>query len=140
MPSRLFDLKEAYLNLYPGLQGATMFLFSEPGNPETAFVRYDDPVPNMDIIESLVNDGYMVRTRADAETVEARSGNTNRRDMAFASGAQIISTDYYRPGPRYLMGPGSGWTDYSVFFPGGELARLNPVNGSPGANNHVIRE
>ncbi|MBK9016181.1 MAG: hypothetical protein IPM82_20125 [Saprospiraceae bacterium] len=132
--------KEAYLNLYPGLQGATMFLFSQPGNPETAFVRYDDPVPNFQAIKNLVENGYMVRTRADAETVEARNGNTNRRDQAFASGAQIVATDYYRPDPRYLMGPSSGWTDYSVFFPNGELARLNPVNGSPNAQNAVIRE
>ncbi len=132
--------KEAYLSLYPGLQGATMFLFSQPGNPETAFVKLDDPVPNFQAIKGLVQDGYMVRTRADAETVEARTGNTNRREKAFASGAQIISTDYYRPDPRYLMGSSSGWTDYSVFFPGNDLARLNPINGSPSAQNKVIRE
>ena len=132
--------KEAYLSLYPGLQGATMFLFSQPGNPETAFVKLDDPVPNFQMIKGLVQDGYMVRTRADAETVEARTGNTNRREKAFASGAQIISTDYYRPDPRYLMGPSSGWTDYSVFFPGNELARLNPIIGSTSAQNKIIRE
>lgn len=132
--------KEAYLSLYPGLQGATMFVFSQPGNPETAFVKHDDPVPNFNMIQNLVANGYIVRTRADAETMEARNGNTNRREMAFASGAQIISTDYYRPDPRHLLGGGSGWTDYSVFFPGGELARLNPINGSPNAVNYIIRE
>ena len=132
--------KEAYLNLYPGLEGATMFLFSEPGNPETAFVKIDDPVPNFQAIKGLVQDGYMVRTRADAETVEARSGDTNRRSQAFASGAQLISTDYYRPDPRHLMGPSSGWTDYSVSFPNGEVAKVNPVNGSQNAQTTVIRE
>lgn len=132
--------KEAYLSLYPGLQGAAMFVFSQPGNPETAFVRHDDPVANFEMIKGLVEDGYMVRTRADAETVEARTGNTNRRDMAFASGAQFISTDYYRPDPRHLLGPSSGWTDYAVMLPGGELARLNPVNGSQNAQNIPIRE
>ncbi len=132
--------KQAYLSLYPGLQGATMFVFSDPGNPETAFVKMDDPVPNFQAIKGLVQDGYMVRTRADAETMEARSGNTTRRNQAFASGAQIISTDYYRADQRYLMGPSSGWTDYSVSFPNGEVAKVNPVNGSPNALNAVVRE
>ena len=139
MPSN--NEREAYLSLYPGLQGATMFVFSQPGNPETAFVQIDNPVSNLIQIKNLVTEGYMVRTRADADTYEARyPGNTARRDAAFASGAQIVSTDYYRPDPRSIMGPGSGWSNYSVFFPGYELARLNPVNGSQNAKNLPIRE
>jgi hypothetical protein len=133
--------KEAYLSIYPELQGATLFLFSDPGNPETAFVRLDDPVSNFAQIQNLVNQGYMVRTRADAETVEARyPGDITRRDKAFTSGAQIVSTDYYRPDPRAIQGPASGWSDYSVFFPNGELFRVNPVNGSNNAMGYIIRE
>lgn len=133
--------REAYLSIYPELQGATMFVFSDPGNPEAAFVRFDDPITNFNTIQNLVNSGYMVRTRADAETLEARyPGSTIRREAAFASGAHIISTDYYRPDPRSIMGPSSGWSDYSVFFPGHDLARLNPVNGSQSATNQTIRE
>ena len=133
--------KEAYLGMYPGLQGATMFVFSDPGNPETAFVRMEDPVNHFVQIQDLVNSGYMVRTRADAETLEARyPGNTVRRDKAFASGAQIISTDYYRPDPRSIMGPSSGWSDYAVFFQSGELFRVNPVNAPSQVQNYVIRE
>jgi hypothetical protein len=133
--------RQAYLSLYPGLEGAAMFVFSDPGNPETAFVKMDDPVSNFNTIKNLVTAGYMVRTRADADTYEARyPGSTARREAAFSSGAQVISTDYYRPDPRSVMGPGSGWSDYSVFFPNSELARLNPVNGSPNAQNQTIRE
>ncbi len=133
--------RQAYLSLYPGLQDAAMFVFSDPGTPETAFVKMDDPVSNFNTIKNLVKDGYMVRTRADADTYEARyPGNTARRDAAFSSGAQVISTDYYLPDPRSIMGPGSGWSSYSVFFPNHELARLNPVNGSPNAKNQPIRE
>ena len=133
--------REAYLGLYPGLQGATMFVFSQPGNPETAFVQMNEPVANLEQIKNLVTSGYMIRTRADADTYEARyPGNTARREAAFASGAQIISTDYYRPDPRAIMGPGSGWSDYSVSFPDDVLARLNPINGSPGAKDLPIRE
>ncbi len=133
--------KEAYLSIYPELRGATMFVFSDPGNPETAFVRMEDPVGNFAQIQQLVTEGYMVRTRADAETLEARyPGDVTRRDQAFASGAQIVSTDYYRPDPRSIMGPGSGWSDYAVFFASGERFRVNPVSGSPGAQHFVIRE
>ncbi|MEZ4955710.1 MAG: Ca2+-dependent phosphoinositide-specific phospholipase C [Saprospiraceae bacterium] len=133
--------KEAYLSLYPELHGATMFVFSDPGNPETAFVRMEDPISHFAQIQNLVNEGYFVRTRADAETLEARyPGSVTRRDKAFASGAQIISTDYYRADPRFIMGPSSGWSDYSVFFESGELFRVNPVSGSPNAQGYVIRE
>ncbi|MFM8754893.1 MAG: Ca2+-dependent phosphoinositide-specific phospholipase C [Phenylobacterium sp.] len=60
----------------------------------------------------------VVRTRADADTVEARSGNLSRRDAAFASGAQYISTDYMTPDLR--LGA------YHVRLPGGGTSRLAP--------------
>ena len=37
----------------------------------------------------------MVRTRADADTVEARLNLSERKKAAVESGAQAISTDYY---------------------------------------------
>ena len=39
-----------------------------------------------------VKAGFVVRTRADADTVEARTNDTKRRDAALASGAQYVST------------------------------------------------
>jgi len=44
-----------------------------------------------------------------------------------SSGAQLVSTDYYRPDPR--ADTSSKWTNYAVSFPNNELAILNPVNG-----------
>jgi hypothetical protein len=82
------------------------------------------PVGDFDRIRDLVRQGFMVRTRADAGTSQARSGNTTTRDMAMASGAQIISTDYYRPDFRYFIFP-DDWTDYHVQWPGGMMARSN---------------
>jgi hypothetical protein len=38
-----------------------------------------------------------VRTRSDAGTLEARANDYTRLRSAWKSGAQIISTDYYRP-------------------------------------------
>ena len=60
----------------------------------------------------------VVRTRADADTVEARTGETARREAAFASGAQYVSTDYMKPDLRF--GP------YQVVLPGGGTARRAP--------------
>jgi hypothetical protein len=73
-----------------------------------------------------VGKGYIVRTRADASTNIARTGNYAGMYAAFESGAQIISTDYYKPDPR--GGIDSGWTTYKVAFPNGEKGRKNPVN------------
>lgn len=116
-----------YLDGHASLAGRTMFMFSEPGQPETAFLSYEDPRGVELEIQSRVMEGYFVRTRADADTKEARSGDVSRRNAAFNSGAQIISTDYYRPDPR--GGLSAGWTNYSVQLPSGALALINPVNG-----------
>ena len=64
-----------------------------------------------------------MRTRADADTRQARSGDASQRDKALASGAQFISTDYREPDRRF--------SGYSVRFPGGQVARSNPVSGDP---------
>ena len=41
----------------------------------------------------------LVVTRADDDTHEARANNPARRNAAFASGAQIIRTDFIHPDP-----------------------------------------
>ena len=75
-----------------------------------------------------MSQGYIVRTRADADTEEARSGDTGPRDLAISSGAQFVSTDYYVADAR--ADTSEGWTDYSVSLPGNFIARENPVSGS----------
>jgi hypothetical protein len=74
----------------------------------------------------MVAKGILVRTRADADTVEARTGDTVRREAAFASGAQIVSTDYEREDPR--------WPGFITRLPGGGEARCNPVNAPEGCD------
>ena len=90
--------------------------------PETAagaaILIINDPVAEFDRIQRLVRQGFIVRTRADADTREARSGDTTRREAAFASGAQLISTDYYLPARHF-------GTDYVVDLPG--RYRCNPL-------------
>ncbi|MCF7973773.1 MAG: phosphatidylinositol-specific phospholipase C1-like protein, partial [Phycisphaerae bacterium] len=86
-----------------------------------AFRIVNDPIKETVYIRQLVEKGYLVRTRADADTQEARRGETARREAAFASGAHVISTDYYRPDPRFNTG-------YHVTLPGGGAARWNPLS------------
>jgi hypothetical protein len=88
-------------------------------------MKRNNPLSNPGEIESLVERGYMVRTRADADTVQARTNDTTQRDAALASGAHFISTDYPVPNLDF--------SEYQVTLPGGGVARCNPV--SPGSCN-----
>ncbi len=119
--------KTNYLQGHAGLSDRAMFLFSEAGEPECAFISKDDPVNSFDEIQTLVKDGYIIRTRSDNGTHEARTGDYSQMNSAFSCGAQLISTDYYRPDPRHDTS--AVWTDFQVRFPNGELAFVNPVNG-----------
>ncbi len=80
-----------------------------------AFVKRNDPFDAS--IPGLVTDGYVVRTRSDADTVEARDNNTGPRDAALASGAQWVSTDHFSPDSKTR-----------VAFEGGKTVRGDPVS------------
>jgi hypothetical protein len=107
-----------YLEGHPNLRGRVLFTNAAPGQPDAAFTEENDGTEEE--IAALVRQGYLVRTRMDADTKEGRSGSTVRRDHAMASGAQILSTDYPKAEP-------AKWTGYSVSFAGGAMARCNPV-------------
>lgn len=119
------DAVPYYKQGHPSLSGRAMFVYDSPGQPEAAFVILNDARADSAQIRTLVEQGYIVRTRCDAGTLEARNGDYSGMYAAFASGAQILSTDYYRPDPRAGQ---TGWTDYQVKFPGGFIGRKNPVN------------
>ncbi len=124
----LLDQRKAgpdYLAGHPSLKGRVIFTNAEPGTPDAAFVEVNDPVKDPALIPGLVKKGYLIRTRTDADTVQARNGDTTMRDAALASGALILSSDYY-------FNEKSSWTGFSVSFPKGEVARCNPVLKVPG--------
>lgn len=119
----LLDQRRAeqdYLAEHPSLKGRVIFTNAAPGSPDAAFVEVNDPLQDPALIPDLVRKGYLVRTRTDADTVQARSGDTRMRDAAIASGAQILSTDYY-------FNEKASWTGFSVSLPGGRIARCNPL-------------
>jgi len=115
---------ETYVKGHPSLKGRIMFVNASEGRPEAAFRIVNDPIDSFHYIQKLVRDGYIVRTRADADTVEARKGDYTRMHAAFDSGAQFISTDYYRPNPDFHTG-------YQVTLPGSAPARWNPLLRPP---------
>ncbi len=107
-----------YLRDNASLQTHPMFVNSISETADhAAYFTMNDPVRAQQTIRARVAQGFLVRTRSDAGTEEARSNDTNRREAAFTSGAHYISTDYYLP--RYE------WSEYKVELPG--IVRCNPV-------------
>jgi hypothetical protein len=123
------NVTAAYLAGHPSLKGRVAFTNADPAAPDAAFVEMNDGPGAR--ITALVKQGFLVRTRADADTREARTGDTRRRDAALNSGAQIVSTDY----PAFEP---SRWTGYKVQLPGGASARCDPVNGTALCGNHAL--
>jgi hypothetical protein len=116
------DAPRSQVDLYRGtrrsLEGRVMFVNIEEDEDAAGYITLNDPVDQAERIAKAVAAGLIVRTRADADTVEARTHDTARRDAAFATGAHYVSTDYMTPDVRFSA--------YQVELPGGGAARLNP--------------
>ncbi len=117
--SRAGEVRDRYLDGRPSLEGAAMFVTADPRAPSAAVVKRDRP--NQQEIHALVDEGFVVRTRADADLVEARADDARRAERALASGAQIVSTDFPIPDPKIS-------SSYTTRLPKGHAVRCNPVN------------
>ena len=94
-------VRDQYVEGHPALKDRVMFVTVAPEHPAAAWFKVNDPIKDFDKIQRLVKDGFLVRTRADADTRQARTGDITQRDKAFSSGAQYISTDYHEPDRRF---------------------------------------
>ncbi len=132
-----FALDEApkKIALYRGerrsLEGRRMFVNIDESSPAAAYITLNEPEQDAKRIRAAVEAGFIVRTRADADTLEAREGKTARRDIALATGAQYVSTDYMQPDPRF---PG-----YSVRLPDGAVTVCNPVRAEKKCGARAVR-
>ena len=88
------ELPTAYLEGHPSLRKRVMFVSVGETDSASAFLKLNDPVGDFEKIQRVVKQGFLVRTRADSGTRESRSNDGSKRDRAFASGAQFVSTDY----------------------------------------------
>jgi hypothetical protein len=82
-----------YLAGHPSLRGRVLCLPTRSLANPTLLLSNGMTVPPR-TSPPLVQKGYLVRTRTDADTKEARNNDTARRDAMISSGAQILSTDY----------------------------------------------
>ncbi|AHM60305.1 hypothetical protein D770_10240 [Flammeovirgaceae bacterium 311] len=113
--------REIYRAKHPSLKGRMMFVNAEPESPEAAILIMNNPKSQLDQIQEMVRKGYIVRTRADANTAEARRNDKSRFRAAQESGAQIITTDYYLPSTHFN-------SPYQISFRGNTYVRPNPLN------------
>jgi len=109
-----------YVADHPELKGRVMFVNLPEESSMASFRIVNEPIAKLDYIKGLVSAGFMVRTRADANTVESRSGDDKRLNAAINSGAQVISTDYYQMDMRH-------GTSYEVRLHEARLVRCNDV-------------
>ncbi|GGA16823.1 phosphatidylinositol-specific phospholipase C1-like protein [Dyella nitratireducens] len=107
----------AYLQGHLSLRGRVFFTNAVPGTDDAAFTELNDG--DAASIAGLVKQGYLVRTRTDADLKEAQRNDTTRRDAMLASGAQLLSTDYPDGEPAA--------TGYVVSFPAHLHARCDPL-------------
>jgi hypothetical protein len=91
------DVVKRYQGARANLEGRAMFVATDESAPAAAILAIDDPRRDGARIAAAVKAGFIVKTRADSDTVEARANDTARRDAAFNSGAQFIATDFLFP-------------------------------------------
>lgn len=109
----------AYMDADPTFRTQAMFpLHVDPSLPNACFLAFNEPESVLGADRMLRDGRFIVRTRTDAHPFYSDA----RRDAAFASTAQILSTDYP---PRTDAAPDS----FAVVFPGGKTARLLPQDG-----------
>jgi Phosphoinositide phospholipase C, Ca2+-dependent len=123
--------RELYTQGHPSLRGRQMFVRSDTKRDDAGVLILDNP--RAAEIPRLVGAGYFVRTRADSDLGADLARDVARRQAAFDSGAQILSTDFPSGEPQ----PENG---YLVEFPGAAPARANPVNAPEALGESPVGE
>jgi hypothetical protein len=121
--------RELYTRDHPSLRGRAMFVRSDESREDAATLVMDNPRDGD--IPRLVKAGYFIRTRADSGLRTKGPRPLARREAAFASGAQIVSTDF-------PSGEAPAQTGFVVEFDHAAPARVNPINGPDGVRGRTI--
>jgi hypothetical protein len=119
----MLDARDQKMALYktghPSLKGRILFINADADTPEAAMMILNDPKDPS--IPKLVKKGYIIRTRADSNTEQARHNDYSGFEAAKSSGAQIITTDYYQKSTHFKSDYMVSFGDSSKYF------RLNPL-------------
>jgi hypothetical protein len=122
-------VEAVYTEGHASLSGRVIFTNATPGAPDAAFTEENSGTKEE--IDALAKQGYLIRTRTDDGTEEARNNDHTRADVALSSGAQMLSTDYPSSEP-------AKWTGFFVGLPNGVVARCNPVTAPPGCVDTLL--
>ncbi len=126
-------IRTAYTHNLRDLRGRTLFVDSSPSDPFAAIAVQNDPQDASDVakIGKAVAANLLVRSRADADTKEARTNDRARGMAALSTGAHFISTDYPEP---------AGGFSYSFEVPTGKPARCNPISAPKNCTSLALED
>jgi hypothetical protein len=127
------EFRDHYTHGGSDLDGRLMFAAGSSAAPLPTDGVYvlNDPTGDAGAIAEALGAGFIVRTRADADSKEPLAGDTTRRDAALASGAQIVSTDY----PAKVEG-----VAYVMEIPGGTPSRCSPITAPAECTPEAIED
>jgi hypothetical protein len=111
---------DTYIAGHSSLKGRVLFANAAAGTPEAAILIMNNAKRDAVEIANLVKKGYIIRTRADSDTQEARANDKSSFEAAKQSGAQIITTDYYQKSTHFN-------SDYVISFDDNQYIRVTPI-------------
>ncbi len=111
-------LRRLYTNDDRALKGKLMFVNSIPGEGYTSIIISMNP--SVEVMSSWVQKGYFVITFGCDPKLMNKDRCSQFDEMAFATGAQVIQTDYPPSSPHPKTG-------YFLTFPDGSTFRWNPL-------------
>lgn len=120
------EYREVYTDGLSTSAGRALFpdAFGDLSLPFAAVHSINDAVGGAEAISAAHAAGHLVRTMADGE---GEAG----RDLALASGANFVTTDWPEPQPG---------TGYVVEIPGGTPSRCNPLGAAEGCTSEAIED
>ena len=115
------------------LSGRLVFAETDLNTPVGSITNYNSPTEaNLAEIQAAVAQGFIIRSRADADPMDVLAGRIEpRRSHALDSGAHLLSTDFPGEHPR---------TDYVFRMPEGSPSRCNPISAPNGCKPTDIED
>ncbi len=106
------EIRDLYVERNPTLENQTMFAIVDENHSLASVISFVNPETHGDRLRDASELGFMVRTRPDEATVEAREKNYTRFEQALETGANFITTDF----------PGSDMeAEFAIWLPQGPV-------------------
>ena len=88
------EIRDLYVERNPTLENQTMFAIVDENHSLASVISFVNPETHGDRLRDASDLGFMVRTRPDEATLEAREKNYTRFELALETGANFITTDF----------------------------------------------